>query len=93
MAETKERQRTKLDVQKVMAELRERLTDGEFSPCVVCGHTRWAMDDGIAAVDVSSNVDEMSNKDGRDMYFPLVSLICDNCGNTHFINAKILGIA
>ena len=92
MVDTKTSQGSKLDPDTVLAELRTRLLAGTLGSCVVCQHTDWTVDDGLAVVDVSSKVGSASDRNSREMYFPLVSLICNNCGNTHFINAKILGV-
>lgn len=55
--------------------------------CALCGHSVFSVGNGISSI-VSTDVPgQLSGP-----YMPLVSVICINCGNTHFVNLRILGL-
>lgn len=72
---------------KISAALNQK-TGGQ-KPCVICGQiNKWTILD-------SYSVPILGLDPGGPHFFgaslPLVPLVCTNCGNTHFINLRILG--
>ena len=61
-------------------------------PCVLCGETSWQLDTDFAAVEASADKRNIKSSMERESLFPLMTLICGNCGNTHFINLRIIGV-
>jgi translation initiation factor 2 beta subunit (eIF-2beta)/eIF-5 len=74
--------------QRILNRLTERV--GEYKPCAVCGKHDWLLQDKFA------NIPLVSDPSGNRLpqYAPMmpnVALVCQNCGNTHFINLLVLG--
>lgn len=61
---------------------------GGQKPCVICSQTKWVVMDKFAVITVG-NDPEAVLLGGHTM--PLVPVVCINCGNTQFVNLKILG--
>lgn len=59
--------------------------------CSVCGVKEWQV--GTHAVALMTTVgDTMSMNIGGSIVYPVVPLMCKNCGNTTLINAFMSGI-
>ena len=56
--------------------------------CPICGNTHWGIEEGIVT---PVNVDENKAINLGGKFAPLVSITCDKCGYTMFINAFKLG--
>jgi len=57
--------------------------------CFVCGSQRWTIA-SPAAMTVS--VDIHTNRVHYMQGFPLIGLICENCANTLWFNANMMGL-
>lgn len=56
--------------------------------CGLCGHREWG---------ITEHIVEIRPFHGGDMViggpiYPYVGMICQNCGNTHFVNAVASGV-
>ena len=77
------------------AQTRQRILDAieakrkaPWGACVICGDNAWRV--GIfSAIPVSFAAAEMGTL--AEKIYPMVAIICGNCGNTHFVNLRILG--
>ena len=61
--------------------------------CQLCGLSEWALESEPAYVpvwDASSGKSLISGSKQRML--PLIALTCKNCGNTFFLNTRILGL-
>lgn len=67
----------------------KKKTGNQIRPCSVCGHTQWIVgDDTITPIVLGpGNSITLGGK-----IYPSVPFICGNCGNTHFLNAIIMGL-
>ena len=88
----KEKQAGRVDHDEIIKAVLDHIPDGRVRDCAVCGEDNWGIDDSFAAVDTTRDPDRLGTRESRDFYFPLVSLVCGTCGNTHFLNAKVLGL-
>lgn len=60
---------------------------GSPKPCPVCGKTRWTLGDDVWEL-------RQLSKDGLRVggsLYPVILLICNECGNTQFLNAVVVG--
>lgn len=57
--------------------------------CAVCGAVKWVVGEYIVAPVRLQGASVML---GGGSLYPLVPLICGNCGNTQFLNAVIMGL-
>lgn len=77
-------------------EIYKRINDalksrGALNPCAVCGQDdKWIHADGFVRLQSLRNPNKPSS--GNEGY-PLLPIICKNCGNTIFLNLLILGFA
>lgn len=55
--------------------------------CSICGRTKFAVGDGISSIVANNTPGQLAGP-----YMPLVSVLCTNCGNTQFVNLRILGL-
>jgi hypothetical protein len=55
--------------------------------CPLCGVSSWAVQDGIFTFHQEIKTQYVSSI-GRGL--PCAALVCQNCGNTHFINLAVL---
>ena len=77
---------------RIVEALRSRnlLTPGSAtSLCALCGDNRWALADGLFNFQ-SAYPNTAFEPQGP--YYPFLALICQNCGNTLFINVINLGL-
>jgi predicted nucleic-acid-binding Zn-ribbon protein len=59
-----------------------------FDPCPLCKNTKWTLSDTIWEM-------REFHKEGLIIggpIYPVISITCVNCGNTHFVNAIVAGI-
>jgi hypothetical protein len=83
----------------IVAALIERVPDQRLRPCAVCGTTQWILLDGFVSVEGSSDFygwpigepggDTLAS---RDLVYPFALLSCTHCGNSHFLNLRLLGL-
>jgi len=74
-----------------MKAIQERIPSGEMF-CPLCKTNRWTVQgDGLIVHTVQRDYPIKMNVGGQTL--PCLALICQNCGNTHFLNIFILGIA
>jgi len=88
----------------VLAALADRLPEKQLGACAICTQVSWQLLDSFATITAST---EMSGKAiagdepveertpsrfSADLVLPLVSLVCTNCGNTHFLNLLFLDL-
>ena len=72
-----------------------KLPEQKLGPCPICSTTQWALAEAFFLIPDST---EMSLSEGniskasRDRTLPAVALYCTNCGNTHFLSLKVLGL-
>lgn len=72
----------------VHSRLRERVPN--LPPCAICGTLSWAVQDSFVAVPVSE--DPISFSGMAKTVLPSAVLLCNNCGNSHFLNLLALGL-
>lgn len=58
--------------------------------CVLCGTNQWTLADGFYYFTTQEDFSNFVLGGGRGL--PCAALICNNCGNTHFINLIQLGL-
>jgi hypothetical protein len=63
---------------------------GPLRSCAVCGYTDWSLG-GVVAYIIVSDSPPLIQLDGPKL--PAFPLTCNHCGNTHFLNAKVLGLS
>ena len=62
---------------------------GKAAPkCPICGHNHWSVGNRYVVLSVSKNPKQVTI--GGENY-PLIPLVCSNCGNTHLLNLLTLG--
>lgn len=65
---------------------------GEMRPCPLCGVTDWEGLTGVVLVLIAPpRTEESILRIKRAL--PSLSIMCKNCGNTHFLNIGQLGLA
>jgi hypothetical protein len=74
--------------QKTTALDRLRALASKPSACSVCGQETWSLGDHVFQV---SEFDPTIVGIKGSLY-PIVPLFCVTCGNTHFLNALLLGV-
>jgi predicted nucleic-acid-binding Zn-ribbon protein len=55
----------------------------ESRKCPICGHEEWNISDKIFTLRGLNKFSEA---------YPVIAVICDNCGYSHFFNPLVLGI-
>jgi hypothetical protein len=74
---------------RIREEIIERLkAKGEVGHCTICQQNRWVVGK-YAPIRASSSPVDLILRDNR--VFPLVTVYCDNCGHTLFVNLIHLG--
>jgi len=58
--------------------------------CQICGHDTWLVNDVV--FELREFTGGQLNTVNDSKLFPVVPLSCSTCGNTHLLNALILGI-
>src|SRR4051812_13963199 len=84
----------------IIAALFKRVPDQRLRPCAVCGTTLWRLQDGIASVEASSDFygwpygspSHGGTYASRDLVYPFAILSCSHCGNSQFLNLRVLGL-
>ena len=76
--------------QKIFAALRQRLPEQKLSPCAICGTNAWYIYRGYVLLTIQQDL--LDTVLGGPA-FPMITLMCTNCGNTHLLNLKVLGLA
>lgn len=74
----------KIDNQKAL----EYVNNLNVSKCSLCGHTKWGLSDKIFQL-TEFTPDGVG---AETSVFPVLVVSCNNCGNTHLINAITAGI-
>ena len=78
----------------ILKNIQEKISEKiDTSPqCNLCGEKEWILNDAFAQMDLVKRFggETHSWKPRNAGYLPLISLTCENCGNTHFINLKTL---
>jgi hypothetical protein len=85
---------------RIIAALLPRLTDRRLGLCGICGQRTWRVLNTFIAMPASTELegqpptspDVSPTKASQDRILPFVGLVCTNCGNTHFLNLRILGL-
>jgi hypothetical protein len=62
---------------------------GATGACTLCGHNDWRI---ASYVPLGTSQSPTQQNLGGKIY-PLVSVNCTNCGNTHLVNLLLLGFA
>lgn len=76
-----------------VAKLVSQKNDGEIRPCAVCGHRHFNIESRIFSPwPVEVLEDQKLNLPFSFPTYPLGMMVCINCGNTHMINLKVLGL-
>jgi hypothetical protein len=75
--------------QRIITALRERLPEHKLSPCGICGTNAWSIHNGYVRLSIQKDLIGVQLGGSA---FPLIALICTNCGNTHLLNLKVLGL-
>lgn len=90
------------DQKRILDRLSERVPN--FRSCPLCGTANWTLNQGVSIVHVydpatvrgrmTASPFNMTWETGFRLnpFFPLVSITCQNCGNTHFLNLITLGL-
>lgn len=76
------------EIFKRIIEAIEKKNDRRDFRCVICDHNNWHIPQNYTFLFATKDASKPTIS-GRN--FPLVPLICTNCGNTHLINLKVLG--
>lgn len=76
------------EVFKRIVEAIKRKTAERDIRCSVCNHQNWAIPSDFVSLPITRTWGEFVIG-GRT--FPLIPMLCANCGNTILLNAKILG--
>jgi hypothetical protein len=63
-----------------------------MSGCPVCRVGRWTLIDGIVKLPVITDPKQFPNVVLGGATLPTVALVCNNCGNTIFMNLMVLGL-
>ena len=83
--------------QAILDALRKRIpTNGRrklLRSCVVCGKNRWMINETLSLVNTAGEWEEAGIAVDRGRGTPLIAILCKNCGNTHFLNPILLGVA
>lgn len=74
--------------EKILAAFRERLP--ETALCPLCHANKWELLDAFVAIVISYEPLEVRT---AGQVLPSAVLICNNCGNTHFLNLNVLGLS
>ena len=61
----------------------------KFNRCPLCLNQNWDLQDGFAFPTLQ---DRTGGQEIGGPGLPSVVIVCDNCGNTHFLNAMVLGL-
>jgi len=72
--------------ERIIAALKAKM--GGTPNCPICGHNVWSVGNRYVTLSVTKNPSQ-STLGGEN--YPLIPLICSNCGNTHLLNLLILG--
>ncbi|HBB88991.1 MAG TPA: hypothetical protein DC047_15405 [Blastocatellia bacterium] len=75
--------------ERIITALTGKLPNQRLGPCALCGTAAWFPSDGFVLISVTM--------DAPNLVFggpalPSIALICSNCGNTHLLNLKVLGL-
>lgn len=58
--------------------------------CPVCQRDRWTLSDGLTMFILQEQVPGIVI---GGPVMPCIAIVCTNCGNTHFLNLFVLGVA
>ena len=83
MAFTPEQEKRILDA------INAKTHEDTLAKCPLCTEQRWLLGGGFVSLPVS---DRPGLTLGARQYFPLVVVICANCGNTQLVNLHVLGL-
>ena len=61
----------------------------QVNRCPICLNQDWSLQDGFAVPGIQDNISRIVI---GGPVLPSVVIVCTNCGNTHFLNALILGL-
>ena len=73
-----------------LEEVIKRKTGKTDFKCPVCTNENFIVVDGFASNFLTDQLEKNIVIGGRIL--PSVLIICSNCGNTHFLNTKVLGL-
>ena len=73
----------------IMAKLKEKVGD-HASVCAICGHNEWEIGPHYLSLPLTKDPTQVAL---GGQAFPLIALVCGNCGNTYFVNLKVLGFS
>lgn len=76
-------------VQRIIAAIREKTANFDFR-CPVCNHNTWHVPQDYTYLPLRKDFAGGIRLGGPIL--PLVPLVCTNCGNTHLLNLKVLGL-
>jgi hypothetical protein len=77
--------------ERIVAAINEkRMPNTVILPCAICAHRNWVIGNFIPLP--FSIQPDLFNPFGEKIY-PLVTVICSNCGNTLFVNIRVLGFS
>lgn len=74
---------------KIIAALLDRLPGQTLGQCPLCHVTDWELVDAFVAITITPEPLEVYL---GGQILPNAVLICQNCGNTHFLNLNTLGL-
>lgn len=76
---------TDAQMARIEAAVRARITGS--TRCPLCGHNTWNIGRDLAQVPIQRLFPDVL---GPPRNYPGIALICQVCGNTHFLNALVL---
>jgi hypothetical protein len=83
------KEKTEEIIQKIEEAVKKKTKDTTFK-CNVCTNDQFSLVGGFSH---DFLIDKFSgNIVLGGVYLPSVPVVCNNCGNTYFLNAKILGL-
>jgi hypothetical protein len=80
---------TKEVEQRVLNAIAAKMPNLHVGACSICGTTNWVLANSYIMISVQ---DELSSFAIGGPSLPSVAIICQNCGNTHLMNLRMLGL-
>jgi len=74
---------------RIFAAVRAKFPNGRIGPCSLCGTLEWRLSEGYVSLALQKEP-LMLTLGGTIL--PSVVITCKNCGNTHLLNLRALGL-
>lgn len=85
---------------RIVQALKEKIPNQRLPVCVVCQKQSWDLLEAFPAIESSTEITGYPFSDplrrttiaSQDIVFVYAALTCNNCGNTLFLNVRMLGL-